>query len=220
MYIQLEGQILYYERHGEGDDNIILLHGNGEDRSIFEELITAIGDRANVYAVDARGHGLSATPAEYHYDDMAADLLNFIEALRIKKPTVFGFSDGGITALIAASKKPEAFGRLICAGANSNPKGLTLSARSEIKRQFKADKSPLTEMMLKEPNLTSDILSRITCPVTLLAGDHDMVKEKDTKQMAFAIPDCEMHILSGEDHGSYVIHSAKCIDYFAFSTHK
>ncbi len=213
MYIQLDGQILYYEKCGEGERNIILLHGNGEDHSIFDELVKKISENNTVYTIDSRGQGLSATPAEYHYEDMATDLINFIDALKIKSPAVLGFSDGGITALLAASRKPDIFRKVVAAGANSNPKGLTLSARSEIKRQFKRDGSPLTEMMLKEPDLTAEMLGRITCPVLLLAGQHDMVKEKDTKRMAAAIPTCEVEILRGEDHGSYVIHSDKCAEY-------
>ncbi len=213
MYIQLDGQILYYEKCGEGERNIILLHGNGEDHSIFDELVKKITEGNTVYAIDSRGQGLSATPAEYHYEDMAADLLGFIHALKIDRPTVFGFSDGGITALMAASREPDLLQKVVAAGANSNPKGLTLSARSEIKRQFKKDGSPLTEMMLKEPELTDEMLRRITCPVLLLAGQHDMVKEKDTKRIAAAIPSCQVEILRGEDHGSYVIHSDKCAEY-------
>ena len=213
MYIQLDGQILYYEKHGEGEKNLILLHGNGEDHSIFDELISELGDRFTSYAIDSRGQGLSATPKEYHYDDMATDLLNFIDALKLEKPVVFGFSDGGITALLAAARRPDVFERVIAAGANSNPKGLSHSARSEIKKQFKKDSSLLTEMMLKEPDLTENMLKKITCPVLLLVGQRDMVKEKDTKRMAAAIPDCEMYILPGEDHGSYVLHSTKCAQY-------
>ena len=213
MYIQLDGQILYYEKIGEGDVSLILLHGNGEDHSIFDELIAALPPIYTVYAIDTRGHGLSATPHEYHYDDMASDLLNFIDALHIEKPVVFGFSDGGITALIAASRAAGFFSRVIAAGVNSNPKGLTHAARAEIKRQFKADGSALTEMMLKEPDLSEDMLSRIDCPVTLLMGQRDMVKEKDAKRVAAAIPGAELRVLPGEDHGSYVIHSAKCLDF-------
>ena len=214
MYIQLEGQILYYEKKGEGEKDLILLHGNGEDHSIFDELIKALPDDYTIYAIDTRGHGLSATPSEYHYEDMATDLINFIEGLDIKAPTVFGFSDGGITALLAASKKPELFSDIIACGANSNPKGLTFFARSEIKKQFKKNGSPLTEMMLKEPDLSDDILKRITCPVLLVYGQHDMVKEKDGKRMAGIIPDCRMEVLPGEDHGSYVIGSSKCACFF------
>ena len=215
MYIQLDGQILYYEKTGDGAKSLILLHGNGENHSIFEELKDALlkDDTYTVYAIDTRGHGLSATPAEYHYADMATDLLNFIDALHIQKPVVFGFSDGGITALMAASKRPETFSGIIAAGTNSNPKGLTHAARSEIKRQFRADRSPLTEMMLKEPELMEAELSHITCPVILLAGQHDMVKEKDSKKIAAAIPHAKLTILPAEDHSSYVIHSAKAAEY-------
>ena len=213
MYIQLNSQVLYYEHCGEGTKSIILLHGNGETHEIFDRLTEALLPDYDIYAIDSRGQGLSATPKEYHYDDMATDLLNFIDALKIENPAVFGFSDGGITALIAAASRPEVFERIIAAGANSNPRGLSHAARSEIKKQFKKDGSPLTGMMLKEPDLTEDMLKRITCPVLLLAGQRDMVKEKDTKKMGSAIPDCEVRILPGEDHGSYVLHSTKCAQY-------
>ena len=217
MYIQLDGQILYYERVGEGENNMILLHGNGEDHSIFDELISSLmggsgGDTYTIYAIDTRGHGLSATPHEYHYEDMAVDLINFTEALKISAPSVFGFSDGGVTALMAAAKRPGLFKKVIAAGANSSPKGLTLMATLEIKRQYKKDGSPLTEMMLKEPDLAPSLLSQISCPVLLLAGSKDMVKEKDSKKIAAGIKESELRILPGEDHGSYVVHSDRCAD--------
>ena len=209
MYIQLEGQILYYERTGEAGENLILLHGNGEDHTIFDELIKAVSDHYCVYAIDSRGQGLSATPSEYHYADMADDLIRFVDALRIDSPTVLGFSDGAIVALIAAASHPGTFKRIIACGANSSFQALTMSARSEIKRQYKKDGSPLTGMMLKEPDLFKENLSAIDCPVHLIMGQHDMVKEKDVRKIAQAIPDSQVTVLPKEDHMSYVIHSDK-----------
>ena len=68
-------------------------------------------------------------------------------------------------------------------------------------------------MMLSEPDLTDALLEKISCPVLLLMGEHDMVREKDTKKIAAAIPGAEYRILPGEDHGSYVIHSGGCAAY-------
>lgn len=71
MYIQLNGQILSYEKEGEGSP-IIFLHGNGETHAIWDRMIAEMSMDHTVYAIDSRGQGESATPKEYHYKDMAA----------------------------------------------------------------------------------------------------------------------------------------------------
>ena len=38
MYIHINRQILFYEKTGEGHP-LLLLHGNGEDHTIFDTLI-------------------------------------------------------------------------------------------------------------------------------------------------------------------------------------
>ena len=68
MYIQLNGQILYYEKYGEGQP-FLLVHGNGETHEIFDVLIPELAEHYTVYAIDSRGHGLSASPKELHYMD-------------------------------------------------------------------------------------------------------------------------------------------------------
>ena len=208
MYIQLNSQVLYYEHYGEGEKVLILLHGNGEDHSIFEELISELESSFDIYAIDSRGQGLSATPKEFHYQDMAHDVLNFIEALSLKNPAIFGFSDGGIVALLAEISSPGTFTHLIAAGANTTPDALNFSARREIKREFKKTDNPLMNLMLTEPQISKEDLSRIACPTLLLGGQKDMISSKDFKKMEDGIKDATLEILKGEDHASYVIHSS------------
>lgn len=64
-------------------------------------------------------------------------------------------------------------------------------------------------MMLQEPNITAEMLQRIIIPTTVLAGSHDMVKRSNTEYIADNIPSSKLHILQGEGHGSYVLHSTK-----------
>ena len=92
MYIQLNGQILYYEKYGEGQP-FLLVHGNGETHEIFDVLIPELAEHYTVYAIDSRGHGLSASPKELHYMDMADDMAAFIDALELKAPLFYGFSE-------------------------------------------------------------------------------------------------------------------------------
>ena len=59
MYIQLNGQVIYYEKTGEGSP-VILVHGNKESHKIFDVLIPELSKQHTVYALDSRGHGRSA----------------------------------------------------------------------------------------------------------------------------------------------------------------
>ena len=49
MYIQLNGQIIYYEKTGEGSP-VILAHGNNETHKIFDALIPQLSKKHTVYA--------------------------------------------------------------------------------------------------------------------------------------------------------------------------
>ena len=208
MYIQLNSQVIYYEHMGSGDKTLLLLHGNGEDHSIFNELCEALEPHFDIYALDSRGQGLSATPNEYHYKDMAQDVLNLISALSLKDVAVFGFSDGGIVALMAEILSPGTFSHIITAGANTNPNTLTFHCRREIKREFKNSQNPLVKMMLDEPNITDSELRTIACPVLMFGGQKDLVAPKEFDHMNKVIEGSTLAILKGEDHGSYVIHSS------------
>lgn len=208
MYIQLNSQVIYYEHFGEGEKPLILLHGNGEDHTIFDELCNELDSHFDIYALDSRGQGLSATPKEYHYKDMAEDVLNLVLSLSIKSPAVFGFSDGGIVSLLAEIASPGSFTHIIAAGANTTPDALSFGARREIKREFKKSGNPLSNLMLTEPNITQVELSSISCPTLLLGGQKDLISSKEFKKMQSAIPNSELEILPGENHGSYVIHSS------------
>ena len=208
MYIQLNGQIIYYEKTGEGSP-VVLAHGNGETLQIFDALIPKLSQTHTVYALDSRGHGLSAAAEEYHYLDMAEDVASFIQALDLTRPAFFGFSDGGILGLLAASRRPFLFSALAVGGANMTPRGFRLFDRAKLKLHFTKRKDPLYRMMRKEPHITKKDLSGITIPTPVLAGEKDLIKRSETKRIAASIPNASLKILPGESHSSYVVHSQK-----------
>lgn len=98
MIFQVNNGHLYYEKSGAGRP-LILLHGNGEMHKIFDKAIPILAENFTVYAIDSRGHGQSQPVLEYHYADMAEDIKCFIEALELKNPMLYGFSDGGAELL-------------------------------------------------------------------------------------------------------------------------
>lgn len=208
MFIQLNGQILYYEKSGEGPP-IILVHGNGETHEIFDVLIPELAKHHTVYALDSRGHGQSATPKNFHYEDMADDVVEFIHALSIQKPSFYGFSDGGIIGLLLASKYPDKLSSLIVSGANLKPKDLKKRFLRKMKRLYRKRKNPLLLLMLTEPDIEIERLHFISVPTLVLAGQKDIVKKSATQRIAKHIPHATLRILEGENHGSYVEHSPK-----------
>lgn len=212
MYIQLNSQIICYEKTGEGSP-VILIHGNSEDHHIFDQLVEVMQADHTIYAMDSRGHGESATPKEYHYDDMASDVINLIKALDIEKPYIIGYSDGGIVALLVAIRAAKRIAGIVCCGANLTPAGLHHKAIREIKKQYKETKDPRALLMLEEPNIPVASLKTISVPAMIIAGENDLVKERETVKIAQNIPDSELLIIKGENHSSYIVQSDKLYTY-------
>ena len=212
MYIQLNSQVICYEKTGEGTP-VILIHGNKEDHHIFDELVEVMSREHTVYAMDSRGHGESATPKEYHYSDMADDVLNLIDALDIISPALVGYSDGGIVALLVAIKASNKLSRIVCCGANLTPAGIHHKDLREIKKDYKRDNDPRTLLMLVEPDIEASELQRISVPALIIAGEKDCIKEKETNKIASNIKNAQMLILPGEDHSSYIEHTDKIYNY-------
>ena len=208
MLVNVNGVNIHYEMYGEGKP-IILLHGNGECYKIFDKLIEKLKDNYKVYAIDSRCHGESDNPKEISYDLMCDDTIEFIKALKIEKPIFYGFSDGGIIGILIAMKEPDLLSNLIISGANLNPKACSKFDYLLGKIIYCITGSKLFRMMLKEPNINPEELSKITIPVHVLAGEKDIVLKEHTELIANSIPNSTIEIISGENHGSYIVHSDK-----------
>ena len=212
MYIHINRQILFYEKTGEGPP-LLLLHGNGEDHTIFDVLIPLLSQTHTVYAIDSRGHGASNPTDEYSYAGMAEDIEQLITSLEIRSPILYGFSDGGIIGLLLAICYPGLISRLIISGANLHPHGMKRTVLHKIKQHYKKSGNPLELLMLEEPDIPPSALTKIHIPVLVLAGEHDIIKTSHTRLIAEKLPHALLAIVSGEDHGSYIIHSDKLYPY-------
>lgn len=212
MYIHINRQILFYEKTGNGQP-ILLLHGNGEDHTIFDALIPLLAQTHTVYAIDSRGHGASNPTEDYSYHGMAEDIAQLITFLELESPILYGFSDGGITGLLLALHDPGLIERMIISGANLNPRGMKRTFLHKIKQHYKKSGNPLDRLMLEEPDIKPQELAQIQIPVLVLAGEHDIIKSAHTRLIAEKLPNAQLKIIPGEDHGSYIIHSDKLYPY-------
>ena len=113
---------IFYEKVGQGRP-VVLIHGNGEDHTIFDRTVHLLEEKYTCYLPDSRGHGKSQWTREFHYRDMAEDLIQFLEKLNLRDTAVVGFSDGGIIGLLAAPRTNRITSLVAC-GANTRPEGL------------------------------------------------------------------------------------------------
>ena len=108
------GARIHYQQVGEGPD-VVMVHGITGNLAVWHlHIVPALADRFRLLTYDLRGHGLSDTPPSgYSPDDMAADLLELLDALEIDRPVVVGHSYGADIALYHAANHPERVSEVI-----------------------------------------------------------------------------------------------------------
>lgn len=200
---------LYYREKGNKEP-FILLHGNGEDGSYFENQIDYFSDRYRVIALDTRGHGKSPRGTEpFTIEQFSCDLYDFLTGLEISNAIILGFSDGANIAMKFAIKHPDMVRALILNGGNLNSKGVKRTTQIPIEMGYRiagrfASKSPdakrnaeMLGLMVNEPNISPAELSKITVPTPVICGKRDMIKESHTKEIAGNIPNAKLSIIKG-----------------------
>lgn len=201
--------VLYYQEKGDKEP-FILLHGNGEDGSYFEHQIDYFSDRYRVIALDTRGHGKSPRgTAPFTIEQFSHDLYDFMAGLEISDAVILGFSDGANIAMKFAMKYPDMVKALILNGGNLNPKGVKRATQIPIEIGYKiakrfASKSPdakknaeMLGLMVNEPSIEPNELSKITAPTLVICGSNDMIKESHTKEIVENIPNAKLSIIKG-----------------------
>ncbi|MCL2082715.1 MAG: alpha/beta hydrolase [Oscillospiraceae bacterium] len=202
---------LYYEKSGQGDP-FFLLHGNGEDHTIFNVLTKQLSKNYTVYAIDSRDHGKSSRVKTLNYQSMMEDIAALIQGLNLQKPMLYGFSDGGIIGLLLAIKYPNMLSKLIISGVNTHPSGIKPIVTLGMKVTYFFTRSRKHKLMLTQPNIMDSELKTITTPTLVLAGSNDIVKDEHTKNIATNIQGSTLKILEDENHASYVTGSEKLYD--------
>ena len=190
---------------------LILLHGNGEDGTYFAPHIAALARHFRVIALDTRGHGKSPRgSAPFTIGQFARDLRDFMDAQGIDKASLLGFSDGGNIALTFALKWPQRVDRLILNGANLAPSGVKRSVQISIVLGYgltavlarfspeAARRAELLRLRVREPHIRPSELGRITAPTLVIAGTHDMIREKHTRLIARSLPNALLEIIPGD----------------------
>ncbi|KAM9849315.1 valacyclovir hydrolase [Aulostomus maculatus] len=122
---RVNGVDLYYEQTGGGKHAVLLLPGAlGSTRTDFGPQLKSLNkQRFTVVGWDPRGYGRSRPPDRDFPPDFferdAKDAVDLMKALGFARFSLLGWSDGGITALIAAARNPDLINKMVVWGSNA-----------------------------------------------------------------------------------------------------
>jgi pimeloyl-ACP methyl ester carboxylesterase len=212
FWADVNGHKMYYEVHGNGP-TLLLLHGGGSSGGeTFERQLNSFARHHQIILPDQVGQGRTPDiPEALSYTAMMRDTVALLKSLKLSKTNVVGFSDGGILALMLAVNHPEMVRRLVVSGVNIAPEGLTQDALDDLRADPLTDE-PLTfdeklrQLWLNAPTekeLNLELLANIKHPVLLISGDRDAITLEHTLKIYRAIPNAELCILPGTDHGTF-----------------
>lgn len=211
-YMEVNGVKLYYEVYGKGEP-LLLLHGNNASMGSFNKQLKALSEHFTVVALDSRGQGKSTSnDTKITYELMAGDVNTFLENMNLKKVNILGWSDGGNIAVILGMEHPDKVNKMAIMGTvlYNNESSVTAETNKLIRKQVKEmDATGVSKtsmdyrlkiLLLTEPNINPEALQKIQAPTLVMAGEHDVVKEKHTKLIADKIPKSKLLIFKGADH--------------------
>jgi len=106
--VKLKSIELFYRDTKTEGPAILCLHGRWGRGETWVDFIRHYGKKYRVIAPDQRGHGLSAKPlSKYTAEEMAADMVQLLEFLKLDSVILVGHSMGGRVAGYLAALYPK-----------------------------------------------------------------------------------------------------------------
>lgn len=126
---KIDGLDIFYREAGDKNKpTILLLHGFPSSSHMFRDLINDLSDNYHLVAPDYPGFGQSSAPStkdyEYSFSNLASLMEDFIDALGLKKFSLYMQDYGGPIGFRIAAKRPYAIQSLIVQNANAYNEGL------------------------------------------------------------------------------------------------
>ena len=219
-YVEHDGARIWYASHGSGAP-VILLHGGlGHGGNWGYQVPALVGNGYRAVLIDSRGHGRSTRDARaFKYELMASDVAAVMDALRLERASLVGWSDGACTALILARNAPERVAGVFFFACNMDPSGtkeiepspiLSRCFRRHAKdyaqlsatpHQFEAFAEAVGLMQKTEPNYSVNDLAQVGVPVAIVHSEHDeFIKREHAEYLARSIPNAALVNLNGVSH--------------------
>ncbi|KOP28021.1 hydrolase [Hapalosiphon sp. MRB220] len=127
--VSVNGLDIFYREAGSPNaPTILLLHGFPTSSHMFRNLIPALADRFHLVAPDYPGFGNSSMPMvtefDYTFDRLAQVMENFIEAIGLKRYSLYVMDYGAPIGYRIAVRHPQRVEALIVQNGNAYDEGL------------------------------------------------------------------------------------------------
>ena len=127
--VAADGVNIFYREAGAPDAPLLLLlHGFPSSSHMYRDLIPLLATKYRVIAPDLPGFGFTTVPAErnysYTFDNLAATMEAFVQALDLKKYALYVFDYGAPVGLRLAAAHPERVTALVSQNGNAYLEGL------------------------------------------------------------------------------------------------
>lgn len=222
-----DGSTLIVEDRGVGPHTLLLLHGIGMGRSIFDGLVEQLGGGIHTVAVDLPGYGEAPEPPRTPTIERMADLVAALVRERGRGDvTALGHSMGSQVAAELAARHPRLVDRLVLVAPTVDPRERTATGQILRLAQDLAVESPMVllrggrEYLRGGPHLRRKMRAmlahrperaypRISAPTLVLRGENDYVSRRDwCRQVTAAIPDARLVEIAGHGHETMIRDSA------------
>jgi pimeloyl-ACP methyl ester carboxylesterase len=136
-----------------------------------------------------------------------------------RRADLFGYSDGGIVALLTALARPDLVRRLVVVGANFHFSGLHpfetpgvpseafTSFSQEFARHNPAGSAAAADVFrggfalcATSPALTAEQLSAVVAPTLVVTGDDDVVRLDHSVALYESLPAAQLFVVPGTSH--------------------
>ena len=220
-YLTIAGRQLWSYEWANHGEPVLLLHGGlSETDSFASVMVEPLQTDLHLFAYDRAGHGYSAdAPGSFYFDFQRDEAIAFITEV-IKQPVhIVGYSDGANIALLVSIVRPDLVKSIVAIAGNFQPTGLVELPEFDPANIPDADRleyaamspdSPETlelkiakmhEIWKSEPDISKSELSKISCPVLVMAGDDDVVKHSHSIELYELLPLGQLAIVPGTSHG-------------------
>jgi pimeloyl-ACP methyl ester carboxylesterase len=225
-YANVNGIKMYYEIHGTGKP-LVLVHGGGSTLSTsFGRILPVLAKTHMVIGVELQAHGhTSDREAPESFEQDADDVAELLRQMNISGANIFGFSNGGNTAMQIAIRHPERVHKLMLASAFYKRDGMypwfwdgmPYAKLENMPLVYQKEYLSIThnpaglqnmhdkdaQRMQTFKDWKDEAIKSIQAPTLIIIGDQDIVRPEHAVEMYRLLPRGRLSIFP-ENHGSYM----------------
>jgi 3-oxoadipate enol-lactonase len=114
-FVETKDIRIHYELDGPADATTLVLSNSlGTNLMLWEPQIPVFAKNLRVLRYDSRGHGrTSVTRGEYSVEQLARDVIEMLDALKLERVHFCGLSIGGMTGMWLGANAPERLHKLV-----------------------------------------------------------------------------------------------------------